>query len=332
VSGEAKRDFPPLDFAGGLDDPFRRVDWGRIDAVFAVEEASLAALAVAAGGNPARFYEGRDFRGHDLAGVDARGVSLRHADLRGTRLRAAIFDASTQLDGATLDDEDRAALAARGLLGETREEAPPFSIRKAKSMIARGVAPPASWVPKITALRMRAFKRLDDLRAMSGLTELEGLWIDGTRVSHLSALSKLARLRWLSFHCTGVSDLSPLSVLGGLQSLSFGKTAVSELSALSKLSGLQRLWFGDTGVSDLSPLASLSNLLSIDLRNTPVTDLSPLAGLPHLKRVYVESEERRAALARTLPPDRAEIVIVVQPLAFARTPVASATKSESIGT
>lgn len=74
--------FPALTIADAPD-RLGAVDVERIDAVCSVRDRSLAALAKAARGDPARFFEGRDFRGVSLAGIDARGVSLRNADLRG---------------------------------------------------------------------------------------------------------------------------------------------------------------------------------------------------------------------------------------------------------
>jgi Leucine-rich repeat (LRR) protein len=70
---------------------------------------------------------------------------------------------------------------------------------------------------------------------------------------------------------------------------------------------LQLLMLDRTQVSDIAPLAGLTALRRLDLTGSQASDIAPLTGLKSLSGVYVESDSRRAALARTLG-QRAEIV------------------------
>lgn len=90
--------------------PLETIDWKRIDAVFQMSTSSLSELAVAAGGDPSTFYQGRDFRGARLWDVDLRGVSLARANLRGCGVCRAKFDRTTDFTGANIDRADISAI------------------------------------------------------------------------------------------------------------------------------------------------------------------------------------------------------------------------------
>ncbi len=102
------------------------------------------------------------------------------------------------------------------------------------------------------------------------------------QVSDLSPLATLTNLQSLYLFGTRISDLSPLATLAKLQSLDLSGTQISDLSPLATLTNLHSLVLRGTQVSDLSPLATLTNLHSLDLRGTQVSDLSLLATLTNL--------------------------------------------------
>lgn len=128
---------------------------------------------------------------------------------------------------------------------------------------------------------------LSDLRIatlpeeLAGLTELQKLWLSGTRVSNITPLAGLTALQELHVDYTQVSDIAPLAGLTTLRTLGLDNTRVSDLSPLSELTALRVLSLHVTRVSDIAPLAGLTALKSLGISGTQVTDISPL---DHLKR------------------------------------------------
>ena len=196
-------------------DLFSSNDLATIDRVLNVDTPSLRQLAIAAGQDPQAFYVKRDFRGLDLSGVDVRQVNLSYADLTGTNLRLAITDASTRLESARIDDQDKPALFKSGAL---RAPTPPpgCSNEAALAMILEGRAPPLDWRPWITELGFPG-RSSPDLALLDGLTALQTLILWKTKVSDVSVLSGLTALQQLDLSHTQVSDVSALSGLTALQ-------------------------------------------------------------------------------------------------------------------
>jgi Leucine-rich repeat (LRR) protein len=165
--------------------------------------------------------------------------------------------------------------------------------------------------------------QVSDLAPLSYLTALETLWLNHTQVSDLGPLSNLAALKELYLDGTPLNEITPIGNLTGLRELWLDGTAVNNLEPIKNLTNLVELWLGNTSVTDLrplatlhslttlfidrtevtdlSPLARLSSLVMLTLEHTPVKNLAPLAGLSELRRVLVETEKRRKALAKTLP-------------------------------
>ena len=212
--------------------------------------------------------------------------------------------------------------------------------KRARAIILNNHAPPATWRPFIRRLYLGQVIRLTplvglsglqelhfggpvrDLAPLAGLSDLRELELEHTNVSDLAPLAGLFALQQIYIHNSPVTDLSPLADLPSLHTLRLTKTKVSDLSplagvlalrtlildntqvsdlaALAGLSKLQKLYLENTKVNDLGPLTGLYALRELRLSNTQVSDLAPLAGLPNLKNVCVESETRRAKLAKTL--------------------------------
>ena len=115
---------------------------------------------------------------------------------------------------------------------------------------------------------------VSDISALSKLTSLQSLDLDGSPVSDISALSNLLRLQKLSLGNTKVSDISALSKLTSLQSLSLTWTNISNISTLSNLPRLQSLYLIGTNVYELSALSNLTRLQRLDLSGTDVSNKS----------------------------------------------------------
>ena len=121
-----------------------------------------------------------------------------------------------------------------------------------------------------------------DVSALSALTQLERLDIEGKSISDVSSLSKLIHLRSLSIGNTSVSDVSALSGLTQLRVLYLYNSPISNISALVGLTQLRYLEILDTSVSDISALAGLTQLEGLKLGDSPISDVSPLTRLTQL--------------------------------------------------
>jgi|HubBroStandDraft_6_1064221.scaffolds.fasta_scaffold48125_2 Leucine-rich repeat (LRR) protein len=169
---------------------------------------------------------------------------------------------------------------------------------------------------QLSALRSLKLDRtqLSDYAPLARFSALQNLSLIDASLNELTPLTGLKVLQSLSLDLTHVSDLAPLAELTALQTLSLNNTQVSNLWPLAKLSALNTLFLDATQVVDLTPLSNLSVLRTLSIENTPVSDLAPLTKLPSLISVWVESDARRAALAKTLGEDRPQLIKIIAEL------------------
>ena len=134
---------------------------------------------------------------------------------------------------------------------------------------------------------------ISQLDFLKNLTNLKRLHIRGSRepagtFSDLSALTGLTNLEDLYLYLDGVSDLNGLSGMSGLKSLVLtGNMEIADLSPLAGLTNLQSLEVplgGENVGVDLSPLAGLTDLRTLRTGSN-VTDLTPLSGLTGLREL-----------------------------------------------
>lgn len=122
-----------------------------------------------------------------------------------------------------------------------------------------------------------------DLRPLEGLSGLQRLDLNATRVTELDPVQNLPGLKSLLLAQTPVADLRPLEGLPELEVLGLGGTQVTDIDPLDGLPKLKMLDLAGTRVSRLSPVQGLTGLEMLNLAWTPVTDLDPLQGLRELK-------------------------------------------------
>lgn len=132
-------------------------------------------------------------------------------------------------------------------------------------------------------------KPLNDISALTRLSELEHLYISSKTLGDLSSLEKLTKLTALAVGCPEVHDLTFIGRMTKLNWLDFNSQhAFSNLSILDKLINLESLYLAGTQVTDLSPLENLANINTLGLSNTNITDISPLAMLRNLKILFLD--------------------------------------------
>ena len=125
----------------------------------------------------------------------------------------------------------------------------------------------------------------------AGLTGLKKLTLEYTRsVSDISALSVLTNLTHLSLDGNKITDISPLSGMTKLRKLylrgaNFGERGnyIEDISALSGMTKLRTLWLHFNNISDLTPLSNLTNLDDLQLDRNNFSDISALSGLTKLR-------------------------------------------------
>ena len=108
----------------------------------------------------------------------------------------------------------------------------------------------------LTRLKVLDLKNsgIQDLKALSKLSDLEKLYIQGSkRLNDISPLKNLTNLKTLFLsHCKGISDITVLGNLTNLRLLSLrGLEDISDISALSSLDQLRRLYL--EGCKKISP-------------------------------------------------------------------------------
>lgn len=167
---------------------------------------------------------------------------------------------------------------------------------------------PLAGLTALTSLNL-SYTRIADVAPLAELTALASLDLSRTRIADIGPLARLTALASLDLAHTQIADVSPLAGLTALSSLSLSGTPIRDVGPLAGLTALTSLKLSDTQVTEVHPLAGLRRLSSLDLKHTKVMDVSALKGLAALSFIYVESEERRAALAATLR-ERGHIVQV----------------------
>ena len=123
---------------------------------------------------------------------------------------------------------------------------------------------------------------VSDVSALSGLTRLRSLNLDGAHID-MSTLSGLTHLRRLFLGSNNISDISALSGLTHLRTLFLGSNNISDISTLSGLTYLRSLNLGSNNISDISALSGLTHLDSLYLVNNNISDISALSGLTYLR-------------------------------------------------
>jgi len=129
-----------------------------------------------------------------------------------------------------------------------------------------------------------------DLSALSHLTKLKNLRLEGKKIKNIEALANLQNLEILSFCGAGgifmfptmISDISPLAGLSNLKILNMPSTQVTNIEPLANLENLERLDLSYNNITDISPLSNLNQLTCLKLNSTNVTDINSLSNLSQL--------------------------------------------------
>ncbi len=120
---------------------------------------------------------------------------------------------------------------------------------------------------------------LDDLSALTSLTQLVSLRASINKVKNIEPLAHMTQLDRLDLGKTSVTDITPLAGMTNLTELELDDTGVESVAPLAKLTKLERLSIKNTHVKDLRPLMGLKKLKSLSIGGSPVDDTHVLDGL-----------------------------------------------------
>lgn len=116
------------------------------------------------------------------------------------------------------------------------------------------------------------FGNVNDISAVSEMTEITYLCLADNPLYDISALSNLANLIYLDLSKWTQGIISPL-----------------DISVLSNLTNLRSLGLAYNGISDITALSNLANLNYLDLSNNRITNISPLRGLSNLTYLNISN-------------------------------------------
>lgn len=150
----------------------------------------------------------------------------------------------------------------------------------------------------------RDFKLIDNIDALSGLTNLEEIRMVESNVISAKALSNCKALREFDAADTPLASFEGLENCTQLERISVHRTQVADVSPLAGLSNLKYLaLFHCPNVKDISVADKWTKLEHLDIAYTGITNLAPLHTLTNLEELESSSwlKEQHAALQLTLP-------------------------------
>ncbi len=123
---------------------------------------------------------------------------------------------------------------------------------------------------------------ISDISLLSGMTNLETLWLGGNKITDISALASLINLERLSLQSNSISDISPLAGLTKLWYLKLGynNRTIFDRNLIATPE--------NSGITDISPLAGLTKLISLELQYNNIQDISALSGMTNLNHLILQ--------------------------------------------
>lgn len=110
---------------------------------------------------------------------------------------------------------------------------------------------PLSALTKVDTLRLggpgTSTNLIEDIGPLSGMRNLEFLYLHGNLVSDLEPLRGMEHLTFLNVSANEISDLAPLAEVPALERLDLFSNSIADVTALGTLANLSRLRLGNNG-------------------------------------------------------------------------------------
>jgi len=133
-----------------------------------------------------------------------------------------------------------------------------------------------------------AGNKIKDLKALSGLRQLQQVILTSNKVSEITPLGTLPALQYIELSHNGIKDLVPLARATNLASVYVGHNKVASIAPLTGLPRLVTLYAEGNGIRSLDGLQNLRSLSGISLSGNRISDVSPLAGLRSPTFIFLE--------------------------------------------
>ncbi len=128
-----------------------------------------------------------------------------------------------------------------------------------------------------------SYNTIGNITPLSGMKNLQTLYMEHNALTDLSALSALTSLTILDVSYNAIVSIVPICTIQGLTVLDVGNNQLENLGAIDNLTALTKLSAGYNMISDVSQLAACEVLEELDVSNNQLSDISALAGLLHLR-------------------------------------------------
>ena len=137
---------------------------------------------------------------------------------------------------------------------------------------------------KQLVIRKKRIKTLSDLKYLTGLDSL--ILNSNVKLNDVSAISNLTNLTELEMTSCNLTDISALSGLTKLKILNLsGNKELSDISVIKNMTELTTLDLSSCNISDVSGIEKITSLRILSLADNKITDLQPLSGMVSLTRL-----------------------------------------------
>lgn len=138
--------------------------------------------------------------------------------------------------------------------------------------------------------------KISDLTPISGLTQLDQLFLKSDGLEDVSAIQNLTNLTTVDLSGNQIQDVTPLQNMKKLAQLTLSNNRIDNLDALMNLSKLRSLDLSQNNIEALpKDMGKLTNLTSLDLSdNKALTDVASLGSLKSLQRLSLVGDSRIA--------------------------------------
>lgn len=117
---------------------------------------------------------------------------------------------------------------------------------------------------------------------------LQGLSLQGNKITDISPLANLKSLKYLSIRDNRITSLNALDNKTLLSGLDFSINLVTDLSPLAKNTALNVIYGSHNKITSLQPLDNLSLLSQAVFKHNFITDVSPLANKRKMKEIALD--------------------------------------------
>jgi len=151
-----------------------------------------------------------------------------------------------------------------------------------------------SVVGQLTSLRSVGIGEspaLSDLTPLSGLVNLEGLWVQRTAVEDISMLAGLTNTVHVVLQENRIRDVSSLWGLSKLREAHLDDNEIAHVSGVTSLPDLSFLTLSGNRLQDVGPLSNLTAVLILELPGNLIADISPLAGMDSVKNMILRDNQ-----------------------------------------